>query len=379
MTSERLAVFFDEAVLRVRGPDGLFDQLPSPLLDHQLPFVEGPERIANIRAILQRGPLSGHIDWHPGHKASDAEILLFHKEAYLATLKAWDAEGAWATSTTYLPKGGLGAVRAAAGAAIDAVRHVLDGKGKRSYALVRPPGHHAAPEVADGYCFVNAVGVAALDALSRGCRRIAIVDWDVHHGNGTQEGFYERDDVLTISIHMDHGPWGPSHPQTGGVDEVGRGAGKGYNINLPLPMGCGDDTYVQLMRDCVIPALEIYKPDLILIANGQDAGQFDPNGRQLVTMRGFHRLAELIRETADRLCGGRLVAVQEGGYNPAHTAFCAHAIAAGMIGRPLDLKDPLGFYPDDGPLAEIIVIALAKRHPLAGQWFADAKPGPEAA
>lgn len=370
MTPERLAVFFDDAVLAVRTPDGLFDQAPSPLLDYQLPSVEGPDRIANIRSILKRGPMAGDIDWQPGRAATDAEILLFHTAPYLATVKEWDKEGAWATSTTYLPKGGLAAVRIAAGCAVDAVRHVLAGKARRSYALVRPPGHHAAPAVADGYCFVNAVGVAALDALSRGCRRVAVVDWDVHHGNGTQEGFYDRADVLTISIHMDHGPWGESHPQTGGVDEVGRGAGKGYNINLPLPMGCGDDTYIHLMETCVLPALDRFKPDLIIVANGQDAGQFDPNGRQLVSMRGFHRLAGLLRDAADRLCEGRLVAIQEGGYNPAHAAFSAYAIAAGLIGRALDIKDPLAFYPEDGPLAKTIVAALVQRHPLTPQWFA---------
>ncbi len=370
MTPERLAVFFDDAVLAVRTPDGLFDQVPSPLLDHQLPSVEGPDRIANIRSILKRGPMAGDIDWFPGRPATDAEILLFHEAPYLATIKDWDKEGAWATSTTYLPKGGLAAVRVAAGCAVDAVRHVLAGKARRSYALVRPPGHHAAPGVADGYCFVNAAGVAALDALSRGCRRVAVVDWDVHHGNGTQEGFYERADVLTVSIHMDHGPWGASHPQTGGMDEEGRGAGRGYNINLPLPMGCGDDTYVHLMETCVIPALERYRPDLIIVANGQDAGQFDPNGRQLVTMRGFHRLAVLLRDAADRLCEGRLVAIQEGGYNPAHTAFCAYAIAAGLTGRALDIKDPLAYYPDDGPRAKTIVADVVARHPLASQWFA---------
>lgn len=368
----RLAVFFDETVLSARGPDGLFERPPSPLLDHQMPFIESPERIANIRSILQRGPLSPYIDWHGGRPATDDEILLFHSRDYLETLRQWNESGFWATGTTYLPAGGLAAVRAAAGTVLEASRHVLAGDGQRSYAVVRPPSHHAAPGVADGYCFVNAVGMAALDALSRGCRRVAVVDWDVHHGNGTQEGFYDRRDVLMISLHMDHGSWGPSHPQTGGVEEIGRGEGKGYNINLPLPMGCGDDTYIRVMEACVIPALERFAPDLILVSNGQDAGQFDPNGRQLVTMRGFHRMARLIRDAADRLCQGRLVAAQEGGYNQVHTAFGAYATAAGFMARDLDLDDPLAFYPEDGARAERTVAELARRHPLRRDWFPEA-------
>lgn len=368
----RLAVFFDETVLSVRGPDGLFERPPSPLLDHQMLFIESPERIANIRSILKRGPLSPHIDWHDGRQATDEEILLFHDPDYLKTLKQWDEAGFWATGTTYLPKGGLAAVRAAAGTVLEASRHVLAGPHRQSYAVVRPPGHHAAPGVADGYCFVNAVGVAALDALSRGGRRVAIVDWDVHHGNGTQEGLYDRRDALTISLHMDHGAWGPSHLQTGGVEETGRGEGEGYNINLPLPMGSGDDTYIRVMETCVIPALERFAPDLILVANGQDAGQFDPNGRQLVTMKGFHRMGRLMRDAADRLCQGRLVAAQEGGYNQVHAAFLAYAAAAGFMARELDLQDPLAYYPDDGARAEKTVSELVQRHPLRGKWFPEA-------
>jgi acetoin utilization deacetylase AcuC-like enzyme len=229
---------------------------------------------------------------------------------------------------------------------------------------VRPPSHHAAPDVADGYCFVNGVALAAVEALAQGCRRVAVVDWDVHHGNGSQEGFCARNDVLVVSLHMNHGAWGKTHPQTGGVEEIGHGPGEGYNLNLPLPMGCGDDTYTKVVERCVVPYLDWFKPDIILVSNGQDAGQFDPNGRQLVTMRGFHRMARMLRNAAERLCSGHLVAVQEGGYNPAYALFCAYATVAGFLNADLDLEDPLAFYPDDGDLAEKIVAELVDRHPL---------------
>lgn len=367
--NDKLAIYFDQAVLSMRPPDGLFDGRPSPLLAHQMISAESPERIENIKSVLERAPSARQFEWHGGRQASDDEILTFHTPAYLATLKAWDATGKWATDTTYLPKGGLAGVRAAAGTTLEALTGVLSGKTVRAYALVRPPSHHAAPDVADGYCFVNCIGVAAQTALAQAparVARVAIVDWDVHHGNGTQQGFYERDDVLVISLHMDHGPWGETHPQTGGVNETGRGAGEGYNLNLPLVMGCGDDTYKEVMERAVIPALDSFKPDLIIVSNGQDASQFDPNGRQLVTMAGFHALAGMLKSAADRLCDGKILIVQEGGYNVAYVGFCAYATALGFSGLELDLADPLAFYPADGKRAKELTQALIKRHPLLG-------------
>ncbi len=275
------------------------------------------------------------------------------------------------SDTTCLPKGGMAAVRAAAGTALAGLEAVLAGDGP-AYALVRPPGHHAAPAVADGYCFLNAAGMAAETALARdGIERVAIVDWDVHHGNGTQAGFYDRADVFVCSLHMDHGAWGETHPETGGVAETGSGPGAGYNLNLPLPMGSGDRVYGDLIERVVGPALAAFRPDLIIVANGHDAGQFDPNGRQCLTAEGFHRLAAQLAEAAGRLCGGRLLALQEGGYNPAHSAFLAYATAIGFLGRPLDLDDPLSFYPDDPDCAERTVAELIARHPLLdadGRW-----------
>ncbi len=198
----------------MRTPDGLFERAASPLLAHQVMFTESPERIENIKSVLERAPSANCFVWHKGRKVTDDEILTFHTPAYLEKLKVWDETGKWATGTTYLPKGGLAGVRAGAGTTLEALTGVLSGATTRAYALVRPPSHHAAPDMADGYCFLNCVGIAALKALAAGCERVAIVDWDVHHGNGTQEGFYERNDVLFISLHMDHGSWvlGPLAP-----------------------------------------------------------------------------------------------------------------------------------------------------------------------
>ena len=365
--ADTLDVYFHEDVLSPRPPDGLFERPPSPLLAIQTPFDEGPDRIVNIKSVMERAPSAARFMWHDGRHATDDEILLFHTGAYLEQMKAWDVDGAWATDTTYLPRGGMASVRAAAGTPLMALERILDGSSNKGYAIVRPPGHHAAPDVADGYCFVNANGLAAEMALKAGNKRIAILDWDVHHGNGTQTGFYERDDVLFISLHMDHGPWSDeSHPETGGVDEIGKGAGEGYNINLPLAMGLGDETYTTVVRDIVIPALSAFEPDLIIVSNGQDGNQFDPNGRQVLSMKGFHEMARAISVAADKLCDGRLLVIQEGGYNVAYVGFCAYATAVGFLQADLDLADPLAFYPSDGERGRLAIADLIERHPLLG-------------
>lgn len=364
MSKEKLGVFFSSDVLATRAPDGLFDRPPSALLEHQTFFAECPERIENIKSVMERGPSADLFDWHDGRHASDEEILTFHTESYLSSLKKWSEKGHWATGTTFMPEGGMKTVSAGAGTTLLALDNIINGSFDKTYALVRPPAHHAAPDVADGYCFINAVGMAAIRAIANGYKRVAVIDWDVHHGNGTQEGLYDRDDILFVSLHMDHGSWGNSHPQTGGAEETGRGIGQGYNLNIPLPMGSGDDTYTQALNRIVVPQLEKFAPDLIIVSNGHDANQFDPNGRQLITMAGFHKMGSILKCAADSLCQGKLLAVQEGGYNVAYVGFCAYASLLGLMGKDLDLDDPLALYPPDGPKAKLVIDDLIKQHPL---------------
>ena len=159
----------------------------------------------------------------------------------------------------------------AAGTTLSAMQHLLEGKGKVAYALVRPPGHHAQPSKADGYCFLNNAGLAAHLALSCGCPRVAIIDVDVHYGNGTAEGFYASDRVLTISLHMNHGSWGKSHPQSGSIEEIGVGDGFGYNLNIPLPNGSGDSGYEYAMLELVVPAVRKFGPSMVIFVLGQDS------------------------------------------------------------------------------------------------------------
>jgi acetoin utilization deacetylase AcuC-like enzyme len=271
------------------------------------------------------------------------------------------------TSTTVFGPGSFEAVAAASGQAIAAVDHAWRGDTRLAYALVRPPGHHAQPAMADGYCFVNNIAVAIEAARARGLRRAAVIDWDVHHGNGTQAGYYRDPDVLTISLHMNHGAWGPSHLQTGAPEEAGEGAGLGSNLNVALPFGSGDECYRSAFDRLVAPRVEEFAPELIVVACGQDANQFDPNGRNCVTMQGFHDLGRRARQLADRCSNGRLALVQEGGYALSYAALCLHATLAGVLLEEQSIRDPIAFLPEahEGISAQIDEIGRRWRHAVA--------------
>lgn len=344
--SDRLSIFWHAAVLDHDTGSGVLEAAPEPDLGISEPHPENAQRVRNIKTVLERGPLAPRIDWRDGRLASRAELEGFHDPGYLDRLEALDSVGGRVTGTTVFGVGSWIPIRAAAGTTLEAMAHVVDGKGM-AYALVRPPGHHAARDRADGYCFVNNIGVAVEWARARGVARIAVVDWDVHHGNGTQTGFYDRPDVLTISIHMDHGAWeGEAHPETGAADEAGTGAGEGFNVNVPLPFGKGDGTYAMVLAETVLPRLRAFAPDLLVVAAGQDGNQFDPNGRMCLSMAGYHWMGRQLGEIAREICDGRLLAVQEGGYALTYTAYCTHAALNGLIGAEVGLDDPLGFLPD---------------------------------
>lgn len=347
----------DDSLKHLTGM-GVFEGPASPLLAYQEPHPETAVRILNIRSILERGPLAAAIRWHVGRHATDDELLLFHTRDYLTLIRRADREGPLRLdgAGTVAGPGTWAAAAAAAGTGLLAVEDVLNGIAQRAYALVRPPGHHAQRDRADGSCIFNNIALAAQYALRNGIRRIAVVDWDQHHGNGTQEGFYEDDRVLTVSLHMPHGPWGTNHPQLGLFEEVGAGRGVGYNLNIPLPYGSGDDRYRDVMQFAVGPAIDAFQPELLLVACGLDASQFDPNGRNLLTMNGFRSLGAIAREWADKHCQGRVVLFQEGGYAPTYTAFCAYAIVEGLLGLSDTLPDPAAYYdqtslksPSEGP------------------------------
>ncbi len=197
-----------------------------------------------------------------------------------------------------------------AGAAVDAVERVMGGSHKRALVLSRPPGHHAEHDRAMGFCLYNNVAVAAAHARSLGARRVAIVDYDVHHGNGTQHIFENEPDVLYVSVHQF-----PYYPGTGAAGEIGYGAGAGRTVNVPLEVGATDDDYRLVFEQVVLPVLSQFEPDIVLVSAGFDAHERDPLGGGRLTTPAFAAMTAALRGVAERCCDGRLVAVTEGGYD----------------------------------------------------------------
>jgi acetoin utilization deacetylase AcuC-like enzyme len=286
-----------------------------------------PERVGRARemhaAAARHAAAGGRVEDAPA--AAPETLALVHTPAYVEAFLELDGlEGALDPDTLVSP-GSVASARLAAGAAVRAVDLVLDGgPGTRAAALVRPPGHHAEPGRAMGFCLFNNVAVAAAHARRRGLARVAIVDYDVHHGNGTQAAFRADPSVLFVSSHQF-----PFYPGTGAAGEVGEGAGTGFTVNLPLAAGAGDADVALVYDSVVAPVLEQYRPELILVSAGFDAHAADPLGGLRVTTAGFARLTAGLAAVAERTCEGRLVAVTEGGYDlPALAASLDAMIAA---------------------------------------------------
>lgn len=360
--ADRLAVFFDRRVFDHDTGEGFFEAAASPCLPLTERHPENDLRLQNMHGVLVNGPIAEDIDWRGADAATAADLARFHDPVYIEELASIPADQSRAfSSTTIFGPGSYEICCLAAGLAMAAASRVFQGRARLAYALTRPPGHHAQPGMADGYCFFNNIGVAIEKLRSQGLRRAAVIDWDVHHGNGTQQGFYDDGDILTISMHMNHGAWGLTHPQTGHADETGAGAGLGKNLNLPMPYGAGDLAYNRSFDEIVAPAVRRHKPEILFIAAGQDANQFDPNGRQLLSMRGFYDLGARARALADECCGGRLVLVQEGGYQISYAAYCLHASLEGVLGRDPGLADPLAYMREDSGQLETFIDGLKRQ------------------
>lgn len=213
----------------------------------------------------------------------------------------------------------------------------MTGVHSNAYALSRPPGHHCLPDFPNGFCLLANIAIAVEAAMAEGLvRRVAVLDWDVHHGNGTEAIYYDRDDVLTLSIHQER-----NYPlDTGAAEDRGRGQGLGYNMNIPLPPGAGHATYLEAMERLVLPAIRKYEPDIIVIACGFDAALVDPLARMMASAETFRAMTEQVQSLADEICGGRLVMAHEGGYSEAYVPFCGHAVLQQMSGSAITAEDP---------------------------------------
>jgi acetoin utilization deacetylase AcuC-like enzyme len=280
--------------------------------DHLTPVghPERPERAEVLQAVATSFKESGGEVIEP-RAATDEDLLRVHTEEHLEAIVATRGKATMIDEDTFTSPDSEAIARLGAGAVLAGVDRVLDGpKGSRALVLVRPPGHHAEADRAMGFCLYSNIAVGAAYARSRGCARVAIVDYDVHHGNGTQGIFYEDPTVLFASSHQY-----PFYPGTGAASEKGRGPGLGFTLNIPLEAGTQDAEIEQRYKAEVIPALRAFKPNLLMISAGFDAHEMDPLGQLRMTTAGFGRLTKMLVSAADELCEGRVVLVTEGGYD----------------------------------------------------------------
>ena len=334
--------------------------------DHQGPegHPERPERLVAVeRAIDAHREQLVPIAARP---ASDEEILRVHGAAHLASV----AEAARHAPQrldpdTYVSRESLEVARLAAGGAIDLARQVASGRLVSGLAAVRPPGHHAESGRAMGFCLFNNVAIAARALQAEdGVERILILDWDVHHGNGTQHSFEADPTVLYASTHQF-----PYYPGTGAAGEAGHGKGTGFTLNVPLPAGCGDATYVGVLQRVLVPVTQEFRPDIILVSCGFDAHVDDPLAAMQVTGAGFQAMAAIVRALAEASCGGRVAFVLEGGYAATSLYEGAHAVLSVLTQATAPpLPSPVAMPP--GSVLEAVVERVAQvhrgRHPALG-------------
>jgi acetoin utilization deacetylase AcuC-like enzyme len=256
--------------------------------------------------------------------AIDADLLRVHDSEYVRSIRALRGRAAMLDADTFTSPDSGEVARLAAGAVLTAIDIVLEAhSAARGLAVVRPPGHHAERDRAMGFCLFNNIAIGAAWARQRGLERVAVVDYDVHHGNGTQHTFYQDPSVLFVSSHQF-----PFYPGTGAADEVGRGAGAGFTVNLPLEAGATDDDFDRVYREIAIPVLRQFKPNLILVSAGFDAHERDPLAGMRMTTDGFGRLTSQLLAAADELCHGRIVLVTEGGYDTRALRECIEKVIA---------------------------------------------------
>lgn len=281
--------------------------------------------------------------------ATKEQILSVHTENYVdKIIEQSDSRGGDAgDGTSPFGPGSYEIAQMAAGATTSALLNVLDGTVDNSYALVRPPGHHAEPEQGRGFCIFSNVSIAIDEARRQEkARRIAIVDIDVHHGNGAQKIYWDDPEVLTISVHQDR-----LFPLDSGMfEETGGEVSNRTNINLPLPAGCGNGAYLATITENVVPALEAFHPEVIIVSCGFDASMADPLGRMCVTAAGYAEMTRTLMSAADSLCDGKLVFSHEGGYSPAYVPFCGLAVLETLAGIAELTPDPFVWAFDEYPV-----------------------------
>jgi acetoin utilization deacetylase AcuC-like enzyme len=273
-----------------------------------------PERPERVKAMMEMAETldRSSLHFHSPREATSDEIALCHEQAYIATVaRTAQFEHYDFDPDTHTCADSFKTAILAAGGVLTAVEAVADGAADNAFAIVRPPGHHALPARAMGFCFFNNVAIAAAYLIrERGLQRVMIIDWDLHHGNGTQEIFYDSPEVLYTSIHQY-----PFYPGTGAMHQMGTGRGEGYTVNAPVPAGFGDAEFLDIFDQVILPIGRKFSPEFILVSSGFDGHFRDPLGELRVTEDGFAAMARRTKRLAAECCDGKLVAVLEGGYD----------------------------------------------------------------
>ena len=311
--------------------------LTQPLVSGGLP--EGPETKRRLVNLMQATGLMRELQVAGADAATREDLGRIHPNSYLSAFKEMsDAGGGEIGLRAPFGAGGYEQAALSAGLAKTAVADVMARRVSQAYALSRPPGHHCLPDFPNGFCLLANIAIALEAARATEPLRAVILDWDVHHGNGSEAIYLDDPDTLTISLHQEH-----NYPMdTGDADVTGA---DGSNINIPLPPGAGHITYLQAMDRIVLPAIARFKPDLIIVACGFDAAAVDPLSRMLATAQTFREMTKRVQAAARELCDGRLVLVHEGGYSEVYVPFCGHATLEALLGieagHALHAPDPL--------------------------------------
>ena len=322
--------------LQAEHADGEVLLIASERFASHAPPPGHPERIerAEIMSAVAMAWADGGGQVAEPIKASTDALLKVHASEYIESVVSTSGRSVRLDPDTYTSPDSEEVARYAAGAAVAAVDHVVEA-GRRAIAFVRPPGHHAERDRAMGFCLYNNIAVAAAHARSRRLARVAVVDYDVHHGNGTQWSFYNDPTVLFISLHQY-----PFYPGTGAADDVGSGDGAGFTVNVPLAAGAADADYALVFDRVVLPVLESYGPEMVLLSAGFDAHARDPLGGMHVSTAGYAEMTSQLCAFADRRCAGRLVGVTEGGYDLRALEECLESTLRVLAGQPADSPSP---------------------------------------
>ncbi|HPL69132.1 MAG TPA: class II histone deacetylase [Brevefilum sp.] len=300
--------------------------------------IDNPSAKRRFRNLIEVSGILRNLVSITPRQATIDELTMVHGKEYVEKVKKLsDSKGGDAGENAIVGIGSYEIAALAVGGCIEAVDAVADNRVENAYALVRPAGHHAEPDFGRGYCIFNNIAIAVKYAQRiKGFKKIAIVDWDVHHGNGNQKAFYQDPTVLTISIHQDR-----LFPQDMGLTtEVGAGKGEGFNINIPFPPGTSSGGYISAFDRIIKPALDLFKPELIIVACGFDGNIIDPLSRQLLYSEDYRLFTRILKEVARDHCQDRLVLCQEGGYSTAYVPFCGLAVLEELSEYSTQVNDP---------------------------------------